>query len=220
MNIHIIGDSHTIMYKSLEPEIKSIHMGACTAYSLMTEHSFTNSYTTIRKFISGLDNKKDMIIFLFGEIDCRVLIYFKHIKHNIGSIQDMIDIVAYRYLSALLYVAYLGFNIAVHGPIPAVRQGNDYGLEHYADEKTRAWISTNFNITLKNLCEIIGIPYFNSHSLSYLKGEDGLVPVESMLPDLVHIDPTKVPIVEDFKKWLKELNTLFDLRGMTTWISN
>jgi len=208
--VYLIGDSHTIMYLGMKPEIDPIHMGACTAYSLMSEHSFTNSYKIMKKHLSDWNIFKDTVIFGFGEIDCRVLIYYKHIKYGINSIRDMIDIVAYRYLSTLLYTRNLGFKIAVHGPIPAVRQTNEYKLEFYADDQTRAWISSQFNITLRELCMDNGIHYFDAHSLPYLKGNDGLIPKEHLLPDLVHVDPNKVPIQEDFRQWLKTWGILSD----------
>ena len=208
--VYLIGDSHTIMYLGMKPEIDPIHFGACTAYSLMSEHSFTNSYNTMKKYLSEWNIHKDTVIFGFGEIDCRVLIYFKHIKYKINSIQDMVDIVVYRYMSAIDYVEDLGFKVAVHGPIPAVRQTNEYKLEFYADEQTRVWISSKFNMRLQDKCNMSAIPYFNAHSLPYLRGNDGLVPKEHLLPDLVHVDPNKVPIQEDFRQWLKTWGILSD----------
>lgn len=200
--VHLIGDSHTIMYLGMKPEIDPIHFGACTAYSLMCEHSATNSFKTLKEFLSNKSIHRDTIILGFGEIDCRVLIYYKHIKYN-TDLNDMVDIVVYRYLSAIHYIKDLGFRIAVHGPVPAVRQGNEYSLEFYANEQVRVWISKQFNMVLRELCINKGIHYFDAHNLPYLRGNDGLIPKEHLLPDLVHVDPNKVPIVEDFKQWLK-----------------
>ena len=207
--VYLIGDSHTIMYLGMKPEIYPIHFGACTAYSLMTEHSYTNSYKTLKEFLINKNYKEDTIIFGFGEIDCRVLIYFKHIKYNIPII-DMVDIVVYRYMSALDYVEDCGFKVAVHGPIPAVRQGNEYNLEFYADESIRAFISSRFNMRLKDKCSMSAIPYFDCHLLPYLHSGNNLIPTDNLLNDKVHVDPNKVPIQEDFRQWLKTWGILSD----------
>jgi len=211
--IYLIGDSHTIMYRGIDPhEIKPVHFGACTAYSLMTEHSITNSFKNIKKYL--LENNidlSDVLIFGFGEIDCRVLIYYKHKKYDI-DLKDMIDIVVYRYLSAIYYLKekWFGVKVAVHGPIPAVKQRNEYKLEFYADEFTRASINDYFNIKLRYICNKNNIPYFNTYDFLYLKGKDGIIPIESLLPDLVHINSDKVPIKDDFKQWLRECKFLKD----------
>jgi len=207
--VYLIGDSHTIMYLGMKPEIDPIHMGACTAYSLMSEHSQTDSFRTLRNYLDNWDIHKNTVIFGFGEIDCRVLIYYKHIKHSI-ELNTMVDITIYRYLSAIYYVKDLGFKVAVHGPIRAIRQENEYNLEYYANEQTRAWITAQFNYGLRESCLNRGIHYFDAHGLPYLIGDDGLVPKEHLLPDLVHVDPNKVPIQEDFRQWLKTWGILSD----------
>ena len=207
MNIHLIGDSHTLMHKGLEPEIMTHHFGACTAYGLLNEHSETKSFQSLHNLIrSEISTLNTVFIFGFGEIDCRVLIFYKHMEYKIDLVY-MVQIVVYRYFAAISYVRDLGIEVMVHGPIPAVQQGNEYNLKHYGDNSTRASINLVFNRLLREKCAKEGIMYFDACALPYLMGPHGLVPKEVLLPDLVHVDPKKVPIADDFGSWVKGMSS-------------
>jgi len=208
--IHLFGDSHTTMYNQLSDEIDfKIHfLGASTAYGLISDHSFTHSFQQIQEIIKDLDPDRDLIMFAFGEIDCRMLIYFKHMRDSVDLI-EVIDLVLDRYFSAISSVKEKGFEMVVHGIIPAVRQETADNLKFYGDEKTRASISFNFNERLKERCLKEGIKYFDTYKLPYLlSGEPPLIPVSVLTPDRMHVNPAVVPIAEDFKKWLKKSGLL------------
>lgn len=208
MNIHLIGDSHTIMYKGLEPFIKTYHFGACTAYSLLNEHSVTDSFKKLNSFVKEKNPYDHCIIFGFGEIDCRVLIYYKMIEYDI-SMNDMIDIVIYRYLAAVNFVKNKGFNVIIHGNVPAVLQKNDYNLKYYGDLETRASISWRFNKFLQFLCVNNRIPYYDMYyELPQLVDDNRACKEEFLLPDHVHVDPQKLDVVEKFKTWITKWEIL------------
>jgi hypothetical protein len=196
------------MYIGLN-EIKTYHFGPATAYGLMSDHSITHSFQQIKDVIKTLDPGRDLIVFAFGEIDCRMLIYFKHMQDSIG-LPEMIDIVLDRYFSAISYIKEMRFEVAVHGIIPAVRQETRYQLKFYGDEKTRVSISFNFNEKLKARCLEEGIKYFDTYKLPYLLSGEILMIPDSVIKATndVHINPNAVPIAEDFKKWLKESGLL------------
>lgn len=205
--IHLFGDSHTTMYAGLN-EIKKYNFGGATAYGLMSDHSITRSFQQMQEIVKTLDPGRDLIVFAFGEIDCRILIYFKHMQDSI-SLLEMIDVVLDRYFSAISYVREKGFEIAVHGIIPAVRQEHPYYLKFYGDEKIRALISFNFNKKLRKRCFEKEIKYFDTYKLPYLlSGEILMIPHSALQSDMAHVNPGAVPISEDFKKWLKESELL------------
>jgi hypothetical protein len=205
--VHLIGDSHTTMYAELK-EIKSYHLGAATAYGLISDHSITQSFQQTHDLLKILDQERDLIVFAFGEIDCRILIYFKHMQSSRG-LMELIGVVLDRYFSAISLVQEKGFDVAVHGIIPAVRQKTPYYLKYYGADNVRAAISFHFNEELRELCVEKGIKYFDTYKLPYmLSGEVLMIPAEVMKPDMAHVDPSKVPIAEDFKKWLEESELL------------
>jgi hypothetical protein len=210
--IHFFGDSHTTMYNQLAKELPNeftIHfLGASTAYGLISDHSITRSFQQIQEITKDLDPDRDLIMFAFGEIDCRMLIYFKHMQNSIDLL-DMIDVVLDRYFPAISSVRKKGFEMAIHGIIPAVRQETAGNLKFYGDEKTRASISFNFNEKLRERCLKEGMKYFDTYKLPYLlEGETLLIPRANLKSDMMHVNPGIVPIVEDFKKWLKESGLL------------
>jgi hypothetical protein len=208
--IHLFGDSHTTMYNKLSSEIDlTIHfLGAATAYGLISDHSLTRSLQQIQEIMKILDPGRDLIMFAFGEIDCRMLIYFKHMQ-DLVDLVEMINIVLIRYFCAISFIRVMGFEVAVHGIIPAVRQKTASNLKFYGDEKTRASISFDFNKKLKERCIEEGIRYFDTYKLPYLLEDDPpLIPISILKSDMMHVDPTIVPIVKDFKEWLKESGLL------------
>lgn len=206
--IHLIGDSHVIMHAELvSPNFNFIHCGACTAYSLMNPESETKSFYTLKNLYASTNPETDMFIFLFGEIDCRTLIYYKHRKHDI-NLMDIINVVGYRYFSAISYCQDLGFDVAIHGIIPAVQQGNEYKVEFYGDNVIRAEINYEFDKFCHFKATDRKIPYFNCTYIPGMRDDKGMVPKTSLLPDLVHIDPNKVHVSYHFKVWMVELGFL------------
>lgn len=200
--VQLVGDSHVIMHAELKSDLFNwTHCGACTAYGLLSPTAETNSFKTLREMYARLSSNKNSFIFLFGEIDCRVLIYYKHIE-NAMPIKDIISIAVYRYIGAVTYCRDLGYQVGIHGIIPAVRQTNEYNVKHYAAESDRASINKEFNELCKTKAKIEDIPYFDCHRVPNLMGEDGLVPQDSLLPDMVHVDPKKVHISYHFKTWM------------------
>jgi hypothetical protein len=191
------------MHKPLENDLfQAYHCGACMAYGLMTPDSETRSFQTLQTYIGMWRPATDKLIFLFGEIDCRILVYYKSRKSNM-PINDVIDMVAYRYLAAVLYWKGMGFNVAVHGVIPACRQGNDYGVEFYGPQDDRCLINAKFDDAMNMACIQTGIPYFSVFNHPELRDRDdeGMLQ-EYLLPDLVHVDPTKCDINRYFSDWM------------------
>jgi len=206
--VHLIGDSHVLMHAELiSPEFDFVHCGACTAYSLMNPESATRSFYTLKNMYNESHFENDIFIFLFGEIDCRTLIYHKHKKFNI-DLMDMINVVVYRYFSAISYCRDIGFRVGVHGIIPAVQQKNEYNVEFYGEDSIRSQINYEFDSRCHTKAINDGVPYFNCTYIPGMRNDQGMVPINSLLPDLVHIDPQKVHTSFHFKTWLAQLGFL------------
>jgi hypothetical protein len=120
------------------------------------------------------------------------------------STSDIIDMAVYRYHAAISFCRDHGYDVGIHGIIPAVRQTNEYGVKHYGDEAVRALINMEFNQKCKRKAEREEIPYFDCFDVPGMMADDGLVPRDSLLPDMVHIDPKKVHIAFHFIVWLKQ----------------
>ena len=212
--IHLIGDSHTIMYKDDTypgfglPDIQTHHFGACTAHGLMSTKSVTQSFSTLARFMADHDPRKDMIFFGFGEIDCRVLIYHKSIEYNV-TVGAMISIVIDRYFMAINLTRNYGYDVAVHGIVPAVLQENEYKIKNYAPLSIRADISERFNDQLALRCGEQRCDFYDFQNHNHSIMSTGKTMIEAfMLPDKVHVDPRKYPVGPSFKSWLFHHNYL------------
>jgi hypothetical protein len=202
----LLGDSHTIMHKPLHIKMfHSIHCGACTATGLLTLDSKTQSYQTIRNILMENNPDEVQLGFLFGEIDCRVLVYFQHIAYNI-PMWEIISRICHRYMAAIDFFRGMGgFKIHVHGIIPACQQSNEYGVPHYGDLKTRAEINYHFNQIMQNMCHVYDVPYFDLFDYQELRDSaTGATHAEFLLPDLVHIDPTKCRVNSYYSDWMED----------------
>jgi len=205
MNTHLIGDSHVLMHLNLENDFfKTHHFGACTAYGLLTPKSKTKSLTTMLNFTNKIlnrPNNEEKIIFLFGEIDCRVLIYFMHIEYNL-SILHATSVCTSRYFGAIEFVYNMGIQVGVHGILPAVLQGNDYKVKHYGDPNTRGSINYTFSKQMEDKCGRFGFPFFDCYQFYELYDDRKAIKPEYLLPDKVHLDPTKTNLSQKFKEWM------------------
>jgi hypothetical protein len=77
-SIYVIGDSHIGIF-TRSSLFMVFHIGPATAYNLIKETSTIGSNEKIQKIIS-LMKKGDILIPVFGEIDCRIHIYYQFKK--------------------------------------------------------------------------------------------------------------------------------------------
>ena len=128
MNVLIIGDSHSYFLNSFDgikyPDIMNIKhhwMGPSLCKSLTCDKTTLNTRTRILKILKNEDFKSDVIIFSFGEIDCRFHIAGRlNRKKDIFLDEDMkksIKITALRYVSFLYEINLMGYNVISWAPI-------------------------------------------------------------------------------------------------------
>jgi hypothetical protein len=140
----VIGDSHTGLFKRKFPFIAH-HVGPATAYGTNKEQSTTDSKRKIEKIVNKV-KINDHVLFVIGEIDCRIHIYnqFKKNREEI-SLPEIINRVLKNYLEVLQDTTYRCSKVSVCGVPPAGRQKNVFGYPYYGDEKIRIEIHRLFN---------------------------------------------------------------------------
>ncbi len=183
-SVYVIGDSHVGVFEGQKNFL--VHkVGSATAYNLNKSDSTTQSgirlFEALRKVRPG-----DIVLFSFGEIDCRIHIYyqFKKLGERI-PISTLIKKTVANYRDVLQVVADRGVNFCVYGIPPAGKQENNYEYPFYGDAATRAQIYQEFNDELRKMCEASGFRFIDV--LSKVKDQDGLISVEFASPDGVYL---------------------------------
>lgn len=159
--IYVVGDSHSLLFQS--PIFQIIYIGPATAYRLGSKTSTNNSNQKVKNFLNTLDkNKVHKVMFVFGEIDCRIHINKFSVKSgkNIDlCIKDTIK----RYISALecLQKEYPNIVPIVFNILPPGEQGNIYNVDYYASRKKRMEITRRMNHELSAICKKRKIPFID-----------------------------------------------------------
>jgi len=161
--IHVIGDSHVGAFKGKRGFVV-YHIGAATAHNLVKENSLSDSNRKLFKIVNTI-NKRDIVLLSFGEIDCRIHIYYQHEKNNGNrAIRDLIEDTVANYGKVLRTLHDTGLNVIVYGVPPVAGVRNEYRYEFYAPPEVHAVINSMFNESLKGFCRQHGYPYIDVHS--------------------------------------------------------
>jgi hypothetical protein len=155
--IHVIGDSHTRIFKGGKFVI--LHpIGPATAFNLGSKKSTNMSNYKLQGIINSL-NSNDKIIMVLGEIDCRIHIYYQYKKAGDISINELIDNTISNYEMALNQIH--GFELYVCSTPPEGSEDNIYKYAYYADRQLRRDILLLFNDKLKEMCNRNGYKYID-----------------------------------------------------------
>lgn len=158
--IHVIGDSHSLLFQ--HHLIKIHYLGAVTAFNLINNNSTSKGREKLFQAISKIRNKKDIILLVFGEIDCRIHIYYQHNKSKGKiSMRSLIRNTAQNYIEAANEIKKLGFQVAVFNVMPPGSQKNIYKYPYYAPWETRLKITKMMNEELNKLCKQNNIHFIN-----------------------------------------------------------
>jgi hypothetical protein len=159
MKIHTVGDSHC---KEGFRNVISHHLGPILCYSFGQNPL---QRCPIKTF--GL-RENDVLIFCFGEIDCRCHIH-KHISKE-KSFQDVVDEIIEKYIQGILTCIKslkVKVKVSVFNVVPTVRR--DDALENEAfpflgsDEERKSYV-LYFNEKLKEHCEKQNFIYFDIYN--------------------------------------------------------
>ncbi|MBM3156592.1 MAG: SGNH/GDSL hydrolase family protein [Chloroflexi bacterium] len=189
--IHVIGDSHVIPFRGSMPFLAH-HLGAATAYNLIKKNSSTRSNEKLFKIVVKLD-RKDMVVLLFGEIDCRIHIYYQHKKSDgKHSIDQLIDRTISNYGEVMAQLKQHGVNFCVHSISPATEVGNEYKYPFYGTPEIRSQINRMFNEKLKSFCDKNVYPFIDIYDR--VADKNGLM-LREYSGDDIHLNKKAVKLV-------------------------
>ena len=199
--IHVIGDSHGKAFRGHRQFIVH-HLGAATAHNLIKSNSSTNSNKKLFNLVERL-NSRDVVLLVFGEIDCRIHIYYQYKKNNEKrTIHELIDGTISNYGVILNELRNLNINFIVHGVPPATQVRNEYRYPFYASPEVHCQINAIFNERLKVFCKDNKYPYIDIHSR--FSDDDGFM-LKEYAADEIHLNSN----VADYVK--RELNSRFGI---------
>lgn len=202
--IHLVGDSHVWTYDLIHPFITH-HLGAATAFNLGSQSSQTGSFHKLQTVLNKIDKRDSVIVFEFGEIDCRLHIYNQFRKSNrTKSIKQIIDKTISNYLKVVEEVAHRGYKVAILSPTPTGVEENLYQKEFFANFKIRDRITRRFHQSLKEEAEKQGLIYLDLYSLVTAK-KGGIM--KKYRQDEVHLNSAVIPLTISLLK-AKKLNRL------------
>jgi hypothetical protein len=210
--VHVIGNSHTMAFKKNRSFI--VHnIGPATAYNLINKNSSVRSNEKLFRIINKIVWRRDLVILVFGEIDCRVHFYNQHKKSGgKTSIDTLMDMTLANYGEVLRQLKDMGINFIVYGVLPATREiyrfppyatkrmreeefnnfKNSYNYLASAEERVR--ISQDFNDKLKKFCEDAGYRYIDIYSL--VVNDEGFIKDE-FVADEIHVNGKIMPFVKE-----------------------
>jgi lysophospholipase L1-like esterase len=199
--IHVIGDSHGKVFRGHRQFIVH-HLGASTAHNLIKSSSTTNSNKKLFNLVERI-NSRDVVLLVFGEIDCRIHIYYQYKRNNEKkTIAELIDETISNYGAILNQLHNLNINFIVHGVPPATQVRNEYRYPFYASPEVHCQINALFNESLKTFCKANGYPYIDIHS--QFSDDNGFM-LQEYAADEIHLNSN----VADYVK--RELNSRFGI---------
>lgn len=202
--IYVFGDSHAGKF-GVDDGFILCGPPSPTAYGLANEKARSESLLMLRAMLVDV-TEDDIILFVLGEIDCRVHIYRQHILTGKSYFDICKEIVFERYGRILLAVrSDNDCNVAVLDVPPATAQENVYELDHYASRDERAKIIFLFNWVLGKFCHDNDVPFVELWP--YITDERGWLKEEYAVWDGAHVMHTAVPfVVKELKKCFPSLS--------------
>ena len=177
--IRCFGDSHRSVFNNIE-NICCYNVGAGTAFNLISENSTTGAGNSIRKMISESNNKEDIILLAFGEIDCMEHVHKQHYKND-SNIKDIVERLCRNYSKFIESITDKGFVCLIYGPAFSGQALNSYG-----PLKERNNIVRLFNKRMKSILK--HNQYAIHYCLDNLAVDRRGVPRFSLSRDRRHID--------------------------------
>lgn len=157
--VHVIGDSHSLLFN--DPLFQIHYVGPATAYNLISNSSTNHSKQKIYEILKKLPkNKKNILLFVFGEIDCRIHIY-KISKERKVSLKNVIRDTATTYINNIkdFNKKFNHIQVVIFNVLPQGEQANYYQVKYYSSRKTRMMITRELNILLEKFCKKNTIPF-------------------------------------------------------------
>lgn len=94
--IHVIGDSHVLLFYNLLPDFQIHHLGSFLAYSLGEPNHEVN--TKLREVIESTEGP---VLLSFGEVDCRAHLVKRYAANGPAPVVKAVE----RYCDAIEWIA-------------------------------------------------------------------------------------------------------------------
>lgn len=161
-----IGDSHTAVFHFINYDswfsgyfFKTLVVHGATASGIENPNSKTQAKTKFDAFLDANNNKKSLVLFQLGEIDCGFVIWYRSTKYD-ESIDEQLKQTLHNYQSYILSVKRKSKQIIVMSAIlPTIQDGQEYGevanlrKEVKATLKERTALTLRFNDLMKIFCK-------------------------------------------------------------------
>lgn len=183
--IHTFGDSHSQFGFNTIPNINIHHLGPKLCSSIGRDGIDINGYGVY---------DDDIVIFSFGEIDCRCHVY-KYITKDISHIEIINSIVDNYFIKIQECVALLKVKVCIYNVVPAVEKDScseNRDFPYLGTDEIRKTFVSYFNKKLMENCVKYNYIFFNIHDM-YVD-ENGFL--DKSLSDNVHIKDGKY--IEEF----------------------
>lgn len=204
--IHILGNSHVNTFSNwdslsrIECSHKSFklhHIGAVTA-----RYGYDVHFNKINAVLAGLRRKKDYIIPMAGEVDCRMHIGLQADRKK-KSDEEMVELFMEGFMKWYDYMIGLRYRLISFGTHPSTTEDHDMSdimRPIYGNMYRRNKITLMWNERLEHESKLRDVPYFSIYR--YLVNEDNKTNMEFFL-DYCHLNSSLVmPFIE------KELNKI------------
>ena len=191
-SVFVIGDSHTNIFQN-SPLFQVFHIGPVTAYNLIKEGSSTKSSEKINEILN-IVKKGDIVILVFGEIDCRIHIFYQYKKnHETQTISELIKKTIHNYCTFVRKIKKQEIEVCIYGITPPGEEGNIYNYPYYADRKLQQKIYHEFNSELKSYCNDFRINFLDIFPL--VSDKSGFL-LKEYSDDGLHLNNKILPSIE------------------------
>ncbi len=190
--VHVIGDSHSKTFRRKLPFVVH-HIGAATAHNLKKKDNSTKSN---EKLFDACDKirKKDVVVLLFGEIDCRIHAYYQFRKNEERqTISQILDMTISNYGEVIGQIRDLGMSPCICSVAPSTAVDNEYNFPFYASPEVRCEITRAFNGKLEEFCRDKGFVYLDVYTK--VCDENGVI-LPEYLADDIHLNGHAVNIMK------------------------
>lgn len=216
--INVIGDSHCLFFAGTgsverKPFLKDInipftnpssfaiyHVGPALAYNLHKKDATVKANEKIHYLIdSKFIRPNDIIVFCFGEIDCRY-----HLPKRVSSERSIHDVVQECIEKYMLFIKSISNNMCIiYGPIATAKDVMPMNREfpRFGTEKLRNQITAEFNRQLESYAKD-KLKFFSI--FKYMIDENYQTNPLYISSDCCHLSEKAYPI------FYKELNRILD----------
>lgn len=169
------------------------HIHGATANNLKRRNSTSHSNERLFSIVDNITDK-DIVMLAFGEIDCRIHVYYQYKKNDEKyTISDIIDMTVLNYGEVIKQVGERGNNLCIYSVAPVTTVGNEYDYPYYADPEMRSEITRAFNARLADFCRKNNFAYIDVYP--NVSDESGFM-LPEYAADMIHLNNKVVDFVK------------------------